>query len=489
MHRRRATTAFVLFAIALFTRLPLRMDGFWSHDSVLYARAVEDGFDPPAHRPQPPGYLYYVLLARAVSALTADPNDALTLISVVAAAAAVALLYLLAARLYDDGTAAVAALFLLTSVTFWGESLVALPYTLLGALTIVIALLLWRVVGADRTAVTAAKRGRRLALASLAWGVAVGFRSELAMLLVPVWLLAALTATRAWAVASAAVIGGATLVWLAATVALTPGGAEAYVAGLRQHMAFIDERYSVTGRGPDALLNNLRELARFLGRALFAIAPLLAVPLLVGEVRRVELRDRRRAAFLLLWTLAPLPVNVLVHAGEYGYVFTMLPGLCIIAARGAIGLASALRVTRSVPWAAAAVVAANAGIFLFSDQQLSLRDVQRRDHGIADRVAAIAPVEPRERLLIVTAYDQVLIEELLPGRRIVAYLPDATPSLDVPLTCGASTCLVFAWDAHFRAGAEWRTVTLPRGGMLRTAEVPSGATLRIRDGLTLSIAR
>lgn len=485
----RPARAVALFAFALATRLPFLTDEFWAHDSVLYTRAVEIGFDPADHRPQPPGYLWYVLLIRMVSAVTADPNRAMTLVSAAAAAVAVVLLYVLAARLYDERTAVMSALFLMTSVTFWGESVVALPYTLLAALTILVALLLWRTIDpwAD-PGPSASERGRRLALASLAWGLAVGFRSDLAAFLAPAWLLAALSTTPAWAAGSAAVVGAATLSWLAATVALTPGGADAYFAGLRLHLDFINERYSVSGRGTDALLNNVRELARFGGRALFALMPVLAVAVVSRETQRTEMRHPRRMAFLLLWALAPLPVNVFVHAGEYGYVFSMLPGLCVIAARGTIGAVRAARVPRALPWVAAAVIATNAGIFLFSDEPLSRRDIAKRDGGIAEKVALIGR-EPRERVIVVTAYDQVLIEDYLPGRRRVAYLPDATPALEIPLACPAATCAVYAWDEHFRTGPEWQTVSLPSRGRLRSAEVPSGAILRVRDGFVLEIVR
>jgi hypothetical protein len=484
-----AATAAVLFAITLATRLPLLTTEFWAHDSVLYTRALSL-FDPADHRPQPPGYLYYVLLIRAVDALVADPVRSMTLISAVASATAVALLYVLAARMYDDRTGAMAALFLMTSVTFWGESLVALPYTLLAALTVALALLLWRVLDPwAEPAPSRGERGRRLAVASLAWGVAIGFRSDLAWFLAPVWLVAALRTTFAWAAASAAIVGAATLSWLAATVALTPGGPDRYFVGLRDHLDFIDRQYSVSGRGLDALLNNVRELARFMGRALFALVPLLAAVLVSRGTQRIELREPRRAAFLLLWALAPLPVNLFVHAGEYGYVFSMLPGLCVIAARGTIGLVRAARVPRLLPWLASAAVAVNAGIFLFSDEPLSRRDVAKRDRGIAEKVAHIAPATPPERVIVVTAYDQVLIETLLPGRARVAYLPDATPTLDVPLRCPASACTVFAWDEYFRTGPDWRTVPLPSGSRLRTAEVTPGTVLRVRAGLTLELAR
>src|SRR3954471_6173909 len=137
-----ARTALVLFALTLVTRLPFQTDNLWAHDSVLYERAI-DRFDPFDQRPQAPGYLYYVLAIRAVDALTGDANRAMTLVSLFADALAVALLYLLANRMYDERTARIAALFLMSSVTFWAYAGIAYPYTVLAALSILCALALW----------------------------------------------------------------------------------------------------------------------------------------------------------------------------------------------------------------------------------------------------------------------------------------------------------------------------------------------------------
>src|SRR5256885_5074376 len=122
--------------------LPFATTNLCAHDSVLYLRGMER-FDPLDQRPQPPGYLYYVLLLRGVDLLTHDANRAMTLVSALAGALAVSLLYLLAARLYEERTARVSALFLLTAVTFWAYGGVAYPYTLLAALSIGCALLFW----------------------------------------------------------------------------------------------------------------------------------------------------------------------------------------------------------------------------------------------------------------------------------------------------------------------------------------------------------
>jgi len=337
--------ALALFGLALLTRLPFATANLYAPDSVLYARGMEL-FDPFDQRPQPPGYLWYVLVLRAIDLVTHDPNRAMTIVSALAGAATVGLVYLLAARLYDERTARVSAVFVLTAVTFWAYGGVAYPYTLLAALTTICALLFWRALD---PAETPSGRGMRLLLASAVLGVAIGFRSDLAIFLAPLWLFAATRATLPTAGASAAIVAALVGVWVFAS-AYADGGLARFLEAVRIQSQFVDDRYSVLGNGPIAIYRNLYELGRFLGRGLYFLIPLIAVTVISAEARRVELRDRVRTAFIALWVLTPLAFYVFIHVGEYGYIFSMLPGLAILAARGAIALAKGMRMPRTFRW-------------------------------------------------------------------------------------------------------------------------------------------
>ncbi len=297
-------TALLFFALGVLTRLPFQTENLWAHDSVLYERAIAR-FDPLDQRPQAPGYLYYVLLLRLFDAVTGDANRAMTMVSLLAGAAAVALLYLLAARLYDERTARISALFLLSAVTFWAYAGIAYPYTLLAALSIGGALLLWRA--------ATSHRARDLLGASAFWGIAVGFRSDLAVFLAPLWLVSAWGTSPAAAALAAAVVAALVGAWYLAS-AFADGGLARFAEALRVQGEFVDERYSVFGTsGPRALLANGYELARYLGRGLYFLAPLLVVVPLSLSARRIELADRRRALFVALWTLTPLANSVTYH--------------------------------------------------------------------------------------------------------------------------------------------------------------------------------
>ena len=490
--------ALSLFGLALLTRIPFATTNLYAPDSVLYARGMEM-FDPLGQRPQPPGYLWYVLVLRAIDLVTHDPNRAMTIVSALAGAATVALVYLLAARLYDERTAKVSALFILTAVTFWAYGGVAYPYTLLAALTTVCALLFWRALD---PALPRPRRGLRLVVVSIAWGVAIGFRSDLAIFLAPLWLLAATRATIATAALSAGVVAALVGVWVFAS-ALADGGLARFLEAVSIQSKFVDDRYSIFGNGPIAIYRNTYELGRFLGRGLYLLIPLVAATLISVEARRVELRDRWRTAFMVVWTFGPLPFYVFVHVGEYGYIFSMLPGLVILAARGAIALAKGLRMPRTFKWIVAAVVLGNAAIFLLSDTPISARDIARHDRGIDEKVAYLASFDPRTTQ-IVGAYDAVLASYYLELRLphglppLLGYDP-ANPDFTMTLSCAAHPptmpCAepsvdVVLWDDLLRAeGPGWQEVRMPHGARLRIARVPRSASLRVSEGLGVEIVR
>ncbi|MEX2045758.1 MAG: glycosyltransferase family 39 protein [Chloroflexota bacterium] len=487
----------VLFALGVVTRIPFQTEFLWAHDSVLYARAIER-FDPLDQRPQPPGYLYYVLLIRAIHAVVGDPNRAMAIVSLVAGAAAVALLYLLAARLYDERTARASGAFLLTAVTFWAYGGVAYPYTLLAALSIGCALLFWLALRAETS------RGPRLAIATVAWGIAIGFRTDLAVFLAPLWLMTALAAPRLWAAASAALGALLVLVWFFASAALD-GGVYALLEAMRAQGRFVDERYSVFGDlGLGALSNNARELARFLGRGLYFLAALLvAVPLSAGA-RRIELSDRQRLAFLLLWTLAPLAIYVPIHVGEYGYIFSMLPGLCIVAARGAIALARGSRMPRTLPAILAGVALANAAVFLLSDSPLSARDIVRRDRGVGERIERLNQPD-LAGATIVAAYDGMIVQhyfrhdERLGMNHVLLTYDPAMPRRELVFStrfcnprgnvCRDRDPVLVVWDDMIRvSGGGWERLTMPHGARLRVARNVNNVKMVI-DGLSVELVR
>lgn len=485
----RWSVGLALGVLTLATRLPFATEYLWAHDSVLYARAIDD-FDPGAHQPQPPGYLYYVLLVRALATLTGDANRAMTLVSAFAAAAAVVLLYGFTARLHGERTARGAALLLLTSAAFWGYGAVAYPYTLLAALTIACAWLLWRVIA------SAHGRGRRLVAASAAWGVAMGFRLDLVALIAPLWLLAAFVAGRGSAALAASVAGAFFITWLALT-SLAADGLGPFLEATSAQTRYVSERHGVLSNGLAGLRENAYDLVRFAARALYATVLPLAAVVLWPRARGAMLTDGLRTGFVVLWALAPIPLYLLVHIGDIGYAFSFLPAVCVLAARALAAAGAALRSPGFARATLAAVAIVNALIFLYTDVPASASELARRDDATAEKIAYIDRLAARREVVVVAGHDRAAAHHYVGRRhRLVGYSPDAQDERLSLVSCNQGRCrqrlAVVIWDDSTSVlGTEWRAVRLRHGARLRIAEVTHARELsvRTRNVIELSIPR
>jgi len=173
--------ALALAALTALTRIPFVADRLWEWDSVLYARALEQGFHVgdvlPTMRPHPPGYIFYVASAAIGRLLGLDSDHALVAVAVVASGLGAAACYLLCRRFAGRSLALALGLAFATAPLVWTHGEIAMPYILLAPLSAALAL-------AFREA-----RGdpRRTVAASFAFGALAGFRQDLLLFLFPLW--------------------------------------------------------------------------------------------------------------------------------------------------------------------------------------------------------------------------------------------------------------------------------------------------------------
>lgn len=354
-----ATLVLGFFLLTVQLRRPYKMLVPYAWDSLLFVRAL-DHFNATRHEPQPPGYLFYVSIGRLLRLATDDAQRALVWTSILASAAAVAALYLLGRLLHDRVTGAIAAGLLMTSVTFWFYGEIVYPYTTLAAGSVVLALI---ALALRRGLLPGGTGASAAALAALAFGLVAGFRQDLLLFLSPLYLVAMWgRPLRHWIVAAVAGALGI-LIWLLPTAALSEGLAK-YLAATSSQGGSASAGSSAFAGGLPALRANGREVATFLWRGLyFALPPLLYFlgrTLLVGIVSRgpwaVSARSsdvrprgiagaRRLSPFVpwptaftwvLLWLALPLSFYTLAHIGDYGYTFSALPALMLLAARGVV---------------------------------------------------------------------------------------------------------------------------------------------------------
>jgi hypothetical protein len=452
--------AFALLTIA--TRLPFRSHRVFNWDAVNFVLALRD-YDVRLHHPHPPGYPVFVAMGRVAQLVIPDGNSALVAVAMLLSAGAVAALFLLGRELFGRTTGIIAALYLLFSVTFWTNGAVALAYPSLALFTTLVALFAWRSrQGIVRTAtshptplaveVSIAQRSApfSLFLLSVAYAIGGGFRPDLLLFLLPLWVYAHWRRSLRTIILSGFVVCAIVLAWFIPTIALS-GGWSGYWAVFRAYTSNdVLKRYSVAENGLRALTVNVRDTATYTSYALYALAlPVAgaAIWLLarVGEVRGGRTALRSYMWLFTLWMTPMLLFYTWVHIGDPGYVFTFLPALLLVAARFTAELPRILAALRlrplarvAVPALLAFVIVANTGIFLYRPITLTAHGIRQQDRTIDGKIAYVrSHGDPATTLLI--SYESY--------RHWLLYLPDYHVQF-VDVTYGTD---------------QDRTVTLPPG--------------------------
>jgi len=459
----RAVAA-ALAALVLLARVPFASHVLWAWDSVLYARALENGFhvgmDLVDQRPHPPGYIFYVAVAAALRVLTRDSNGALVVVSILASALTAAAVYLLCRRYADRALAIVVALGAASAPLAWTYGEVAMPYALLGLLGLVLAVSLR----------DARSRPWPAALVvSAALGLAAGFRQDLLLLLGPLWLW--MLAARSWRERGlcVAALGLAALAWLGPTASLS-GGPAAYVASLGGQAARVSELSPAAGG--DALLRNTLLTAYALWWGLLGFALLLVAAIVAA------LRARRRfsenAMFFALWLVPAALVYVTVHIGDPGYLMSMLPGLYVACA--ALLAPIARRAPRAILALTALLVALNVGVFVVADTPFSARAIVRRDTTLDLRLAFIRGSFAPASTVILAQSEYLTARYYLPKYRVLFY--GAEPEVlsraaqEMRITAPTTVVVFGALAAPLP-----QALRLDTDGEVRSGIVDTGATL------------
>jgi len=314
----------LLAAATVASRLPFTSRMLYAWDSANFALALER-YNVAFHQPHPPGYPLYVGVAWLVNQWTGDPNASYVAVSVAASAGAVAVLFLLATRMYDPWVGLASAVLLGASVGFWGYGEVAYPYTclaFLGTLIAWLSFLMWQ--GERWPAV----------LSGLLLGLAAGVREDILLFLGPLWLSGVWRAGLLRAILSSVVLALVIAAWMIPMVQLS-GGWDTYQRAASAQSSYILSTYSALLGGLTGLRRNTETLILFL-KQIFG----LTLALLLYSVGRFltlkALVSDYRLPFLLIWFLPPTIVYTLVHIGDPGYVLSLLPPLCIVAGVGVL---------------------------------------------------------------------------------------------------------------------------------------------------------
>ena len=470
--RRTAAVAALLVALVLLTRAPYAAQTLWAHDSVLYARALEQGFhvddELRVQRPHPPGYILYVATADVAHDAGLGANEALVLVSALASALGAAGIFLFARRFAPSPVALLAGAAYAADPLVWQYSEIAYPYTVLGLGSLVVAWAAYRAHGRD---------ARAALLASIAFGIAAGFRQDLLVLLMPLWLWSLRPFARRRAAVAALALVAACLVWFVPTVILSDG-LEAYLDAVRGQATYVGQTYSIVGQGVPALVANVAMTLWAAGWGLLLVAPLAVAGLvLLGRRASRSLLDGD-AGFFLVWCVPPLLVYVGLHIGDWGYVLSALPGLYIVAAHA---LGSLARSQRRIALGWAGLVAAPAVLFVTSGAPFSASEIARHDVELRARFAYVRDQFEPERTLILTREDFMLVRYYLPDYHARQHDPEPYVRFSRRIRAGqVDHIVVFTPGLSPEQAADVRRVECAKGIELVYLEVVPGTVLEFR---------
>lgn len=430
-----------LFVAVFLSRIPFRTTMMYAWDSVLYTRAIEN-FDIRLHQPHPPGHIFYVGLVWLVNSAVGDANAAMVWISIFASAAAVSALYFLGRTMFGRDIGLAAALLLATSLSFWLMSEVAYPYTLLGCLSITVAAVIYPTWNGNKAWILPA---------ALILAVASGFRQDLLAFMLPLLALGIWDKGRWRIVGAGAVLIAGAAIWYIPS-ALLSGGFTAYREISSHQSKYLMEFFSVFGIGVQALRVNLQIVLRFLLAGLSSALLLLPVAMALAATAsgRRLFRDRR-LLFLLVWIAPSLLFYIFIHIGEYGYIFSLLPGLLLFLVWGlnAAAIFFASRTTRQMnprrvfQGATISLVLINLLFFLVLSPATSANRLAARDDILRSRIETIrASFDPR-KTMIVSVFDYQQAKYYLPDFYQWGFDPAVQKRPVMPIPDGVDQVVIF----------------------------------------------
>lgn len=362
-----ASVGWTLAALTTASRLPFLATQPVTFDTGNLALAVSR-FDVSIHQPQPPGYVYFVLVARALRGLVADPSLALGLQAALWSGIAVLLVYRLTLALATPRAALWAALLLATNPLFWFHGEVGLVYTAGAAMGLASA---WAAVVLRTQRVSVV----RCLVIGLALGLLGGFRGSDAVFLLPLIVWGSLRGGPRRLATVAAGWGIGMSSWIVLTRLLSPPAPPTL-----GYLATVAGKTSVFfGADLAVHLGWTARLAFFLACSV-GIPGLLA---LVASPRHVHQVVKDHAWLWLLWVAPATAFFALIHYTNPGH-----PLLLIGAPAAISGIVLAER-----PRLAVVAALAGAAWFLLAPDRLSFTTRARLVASDATRNQALAEIE------------------------------------------------------------------------------------------------
>jgi hypothetical protein len=439
--------ALLLPLIIVILTLPGACRYLWEEDTVGFALAL-GRFSLPDYTPHPPGYFFYVMLARAASGLFGGPNGTFLALGLAANVLTAWLVLWLGSASSGKSVGILSALLWPFNIIVWFYGQVSTVYLFEGLCGAAVAASTFRML-----------QGRRhwVFISAAVLGLAGGFRGFVVVLLLPLWGYSLLRSTRSWWDRAGALVVFTLAYgsWFLPTLWLA-GGYESYAEASRRLFAYNLKRTSVlwTADPSTALFNiALYGLFSLAGLGLLGVVALAASIIWPGAKRwyAVPPLRGRLVWFFGLWIGVPSLFFILFHLPKPGYLMLFLPAWVILTARWAVGTTSALFPKqdgkhRAFLWALiAAHLMVAAALHFKVSRKLVIGPTERNMERLLSTVRSGPCADSRNCLFVTYG---------LPWRTVAYYLPEVRL---VALADEASTWYPgYGAEAAFARGGEVR---------------------------------
>ena len=304
--------------IVVITRWLYHSQYLFHWDSVQFALAMQ-GIDVVAHRPHPPGYLFYIYLAKVVGLFTKDNNLALVVLGIIASVIGLFLIYYLARVVFHHRLAGIiASLLFIFSTTVAFHGMIAEVYMVEAVMALGVITLIYHY-------------WQKLSARSLVWmvialGLLGGIRQFTELALMPLLIYVLLVHRRPnkdWLI-TAGLLAITNLLWLV-PLAILSGGLGQYLGSFASlYQVVVLGSISQLGSWWTKIINNIQTIAQTIGvtaswelmAGYIALSPFL----ITHQVLSKSLFDWSQIRFWFLAVGGPLILVALTLMTNPGYL-------------------------------------------------------------------------------------------------------------------------------------------------------------------------
>jgi hypothetical protein len=310
--------------LILITRIPFMSKYLYEWDSVNYALGFEK-YDILNHQPHPPGYILYIGLGKIVNTIFNDANTTMIVISIVFSILTVILVYYLTKNFFSKEIAIISSILLIFNPIFWFYGEIATIYPSEAFFATLIAYISYKVL----------KGNQKLFYPSaIILGLAGGFRQDLIIFMLPLWLFSLYYSNRSILkiIKAFAVLIPSILVWFVPTVLLT-GGIAPYIYASGHLSSDIGNTSILLGASFFIHFVMLVALFSWLILATGIIGILFLIFFIINERRNILNKNslkNPKFIFLLLWILPMLIFQILFPLSKPGYSLIYISALSMI---------------------------------------------------------------------------------------------------------------------------------------------------------------